>query len=117
MSWVAITLFTLREGRSIDAFRLHSLEFVRPEMMKMPSVLGFRDFAVTGTLDGSSTPWQAVEIIEVIDPTSFDADNRGEHGARITRDWLRWVDRFDVLFCHNLAAHTSTPAAEPSQPR
>lgn len=114
MGWLAITLFTLREDRSLTDFRNHSMEFVRPEMMKMPSVLGFRDYAVTGTLNGSRALWDAVEVIEISSPEAFDRDNSGPHGQRVAEDWLAWVDKFEVLFCQNLAAH---PGAGPGLKR
>lgn len=106
MSWLAITLFTLREGKALDDFRQHSIEFVRPGMMKMPSVLGFRDYAVTGTLDQRKAKWDAVEVIEISSPEAFDRDNSGPHGQQVADDWLKWVDQFEVLFCQNLAAYT-----------
>lgn len=108
MGWLAITLFTLRPERSMEDFREHTLAFVRPEMMKMPAVLGFRDYAVTGTQDGATSEWDAVEVIEITNPEAFERDNNGEHGTSITRDWLTWVDRFTVLYCENLAAHEPT---------
>jgi hypothetical protein len=111
MSWLAITLFKLRPERSVADFRAHSLESVRPGMMRLPSVLGFRDFAVTGTMAGTSPSCDAVELIEITDPASFERDNQGEQGALVTRDWLPWVESFEVLYCRNLAALGADGAA------
>jgi hypothetical protein len=105
LGWLAITLFTLRPERSMADFRQHTLDFVRPRMVMMPAVLGFRDYAVTGTQSGATAEWDAIEVIEITNPEAFERDNSGPHGAAITEDWLTWVEQFTVLFCENLAAH------------
>lgn len=64
-----------------------SLEFVRPEMMKMPSVLGFRDYAVTGTLGGGEAPRDAIKVIDLSSPEAFERENSGSYGQRIAADW------------------------------
>jgi hypothetical protein len=96
----------------MEDVRQHTLEFVRPRMMMMPAVLGFRDYAVIGTQSGATAEWDGVEVIEISTPEAFERDNNGPHGAAITTDWLTWIDRFTVLFCENLAAHVPAGSAE-----
>lgn len=100
--WLAITLFNLRLGVSVDGYRQYSRTFIRPGMRAMPSVLGFRDFEGRRLLDGNASPWQLVEAIEITSPEEFLRDNESMPGKAVADDWATWVADFRVVVCKDL---------------
>lgn len=101
--------FALRDDRSLPAFREHSLELVRPEMMKMPFVLGFCDYAVAGTRGGGEAPRDAIEVIDLSSPEAFEWENSGPYVQRIPADWRASAEDVEVPFCMNPAAFSERP--------
>ncbi len=100
--WLAITLFNLRPGASVESYRQYTRTFVRPGMRAMPSVLGFRDFEGLQLLDGSASPWGLVEVIEISSPEEFVRDNESMPGKAVADDWATWVEDFRVVVCRDL---------------
>ena len=101
---IAVTLFTLKQGRTVDEYVDYSNSFIKPGMFAMPSVEGFRDFAVRETYDGREPSAQLVEVIEITDVASFKRDNETEPGSSVARDWATWCESFEVLFCDEIVA-------------
>lgn len=100
--WLAITLFNLLAGRDVDSYRRYSDDFIRPGMLAMPSVVGFRDYEALQWLDSSASPWQLVEVIEITSPKEFVHDNETMPGKAVADDWSTWVSDFKVLVCKDL---------------
>lgn len=101
-AWVAITLFNLAPGRDVGRYRQYSDAVIRPGMRAMPSVVRFRDYEAVRLLDGTTSPWQLVEIIEITSPEEFLRDNETLPGKAVADDWATWVAEFKVLVCGDL---------------
>jgi hypothetical protein len=98
---LAITLFRLADGRTVEDYRAFSLQTVRPGMLTMPSVLGFLDHRVVGgltALDG----WELVEVIVIGSRGAFEHEN-ATIGAALATEWETWVADFRVFFLEDLA--------------
>jgi hypothetical protein len=98
---IAITLFTLRPGRTVEQYRDFARDVIRPGMVRMPAVLGFLDYEVVGSLEDDDGI-ELVELIEITSPDDFNRDNEGPVGAPIAEQWLEWVTSFRVLFVRDL---------------
>ena len=101
---IALTLFRLQDGRTIDDYVEYSQRFIRPGMLAMPSVLAFRDFTVAESYDGATPSAQLVEVIDITDAASFKRDNESGPGAEVAVDWATWCATFEVLFCEEIPA-------------
>jgi hypothetical protein len=95
---VAVTLFTLAEGRSLEDYRRFSREFIGPGMLELPSVLGFRDGTALRQMGGDSARWHGVEVIEISSPEAFEADHEVAPGKDVAARWREWIDRYEVTF-------------------
>lgn len=98
----AFTLFNLKPGASRDAYEMWSLEQVHPRMLKMPSVLSFRDYRVIGAMGGGEPHYQLVEEIEITNPEEFERDNAEGDGATLAEEWQEWVSDFVVIYCREI---------------
>ena len=98
----AFTLFNLKSGKSLDDYEKWSLEQVHPRMLKMPSVLAFRDYRVTGAMGGGETRYQLVEEIEIMNPEEFERDNAEGDGLALAKEWQSWVADFTVIYCQEI---------------
>lgn len=96
----AFTLFNLKSNITPEEYRKWSLEQVHPRMIKMPSVLGFRDYQVGGTMAGGRLPYQFVEEIEITDPAEFERDNSQGDAAALAEEWQSRVSDFTVIYCY-----------------
>lgn len=99
----ALTLFNLKEDKEIAAYKAWSLKEVHPRMMRMPSVLEFRDYEVTGTMGGNAAPYQLVEEIVITSPEEFERDNAEGDGAVLAAEWQQWVADFVVIYCDEIS--------------
>lgn len=99
---VAITLFRLAPGLTVEQYRAFSLETVREGMMRMPAVTGFLDLAVVDSLTGTDG-WELVEIIQITSRADFIRDN-DTIGAALAAEWEERVADFRVLFLSDLAS-------------
>lgn len=106
-TYFALTLFQLKEGRSIEAYRAFALDYIRPRMLDMDAVLGFVDVEVVDHLVATDG-WQLVEIMHITSPTDFNRDNEAPAGAAVAAHWEEWVEDFRVLFVRDLAASPSS---------
>lgn len=97
---VAITLFRLRDGVTVDDYRVFSRRTVRPGMRRLPSVLGFLDLAVVGGLTATDG-WELVEVILISSRVAFEHEN-ATAGAGLASTWEGWVADFRVLFLEDL---------------
>lgn len=97
---LALTLFRLKPGLTTEQYRAFSLKTVRDGMMTMPSVTGFLDLAVTGSLTGADE-WDLIEIIAIVSQAEFIRDN-STIGAGLAAEWEEWVEDFRVLFLTDL---------------
>ncbi|PZE26062.1 MULTISPECIES: hypothetical protein [unclassified Curtobacterium] len=97
---LALTLFRLAPGRSVEEYRAFSLQIVRDGMLRMPAVEGFLDLEVTGSLTGADG-WDLVEIIQISSRADFIRDN-DTIGAGLAAEWEEWVADFRVLFLTDL---------------
>jgi hypothetical protein len=95
---IALTLFKLKKEKTAPEYVLYSQDVIKQAMAAMPSVKGFRDAVVIGTLDGSPSQWDLVEIIDVTSAGEFARDNAEPPGSEAAADWLSWVDNYVVLF-------------------
>lgn len=100
-----IALFRLKPDRELDDYRRFSHEYIRPNMIKIPSVVRFTDWSVSRTLDGQSSRWQVAEVFEVTDHDTFIADNQRGIGLEIAERWAEWVEEFEVLLCEDLVTN------------
>jgi hypothetical protein len=98
----AFTLFNIKSHISAEEYRKWSLEQVHPRMLKMPSVLGFRDYEIGGIMGGGQTPYQFVEEIEITNPEDFERDNAQGDGAALAEEWQSRVSDFTVIYCHEI---------------
>ena len=98
----AFTLFNLKSNITSDEYRRWSLEQVHPRMLKMPSVLAFRDYQVGSTMGGGQSQYQFVEEIEITNPEEFERDNAQGDGAALAEEWQSRVSDFTVIYCHEL---------------
>ncbi|GAA3932205.1 hypothetical protein [Microbacterium soli] len=96
---LALTLFRLRPGVTVEEYVDYSNSFIKPGMLAMPSVRGFRDFRVLSRYDGSTSQTELIEVIEIESIEAFKHDNETGSGGEVAADWAGWVDDFDVLFC------------------
>ncbi len=99
---LALTLFRLKAGHTVQEYRAYTESTIRPGMNAMPSVLGFRDFEVTGVMAGSGGGWQLIEVIEITSEEDFERDNAQPPGKHVADDWATWVEEFTVLWCQEL---------------
>lgn len=100
--YFALTLFSLKPGRTIEGYRAFALDFIRPRMIEMDAVLGFVDVEVVDHLAGDDG-WQFVEIMHISSPEDFKRDNESAEGAITAAAWNEWVESFRVLFVRDLA--------------
>ena len=99
---LALTLFRLKPGRTVEEYREYTVSTIRPGMNAMPSVLGFRDLEITGVMAGSDGGWQLIELIEITSEAEFEQDNTQPPGKDVADDWATWVEEFSVLWCREL---------------
>lgn len=104
---LAITLFRLRDGVTVEDYRDFSLRTVRPGMLTMPSVLGFLDHRVVGGLTAVDG-WELVEVIVISSRTAFEHEN-ATAGAALAAEWEGWVADFRVLFLEDLDPAAARP--------
>lgn len=97
---IALTIFRLKPGLTLEQYRAFSLETVRDGMLKMPAVEGFLDLAVIGSLTATDG-WDLVELIQITSRTDFVRDNE-TIGAALAAEWEEWVADFHVLFLEDL---------------
>lgn len=95
---VAITLFTLAEGRSLDDYERFAREFIGPRMLELPSVHGFRDGRAVRQMGGAPAGWDGLEVIEISSPEAFEADHEVSPGKDVAARWLDWIDTYEVTF-------------------
>jgi hypothetical protein len=98
----AFTLFNLKPGKNLDDYEVWSLQQVHPRMLKMPSVLAFRDYRVTGAMGGGEVRYQLVEEIEITTPEEFEQDNAEGDGLALAKEWQGWVGEFTVIYCQDI---------------
>ncbi len=98
----AFTLFNIKPNVPIEEYRRWSLEQVHPRMLRMPSVLAFRDYEVGDIAWGGQSPYQFVEEIEISSPEEFERDNNEGDGAVLAQEWQSRVSNYVVIFCHEL---------------
>lgn len=101
---LAITLFRLVPERSVEEYVAYSDAVIKPGMMAMPAVTGFRDFRVLESYDGAEPSATLVELIEIESIAAFKRDNESEPGASVAAGWATWVSSFEVLFCAEMPA-------------
>lgn len=99
---LALTLFRLAPGRSVEEYRAYSRTRLREQMLTLPSVLGFRDLEISGLMAGEPQGWDLVEVIEIAGPAAFEADHRDGPGKATAEEWSTWVSSHCVLYCHDL---------------
>lgn len=95
---VAITLFTLAEGRTLDDYERFSREDLGPRMLELPSVVGFRDGRSVRQMGGATAVWDGLEVIEITSPEAFEADHEVAPGKDVAVTWMEWIDRYEVTF-------------------
>lgn len=103
-----IALFRLKPDRTIGAYREWSLSHVRPIMRRMDSVISFRDFQVTGSMDDETSPHELCEIIEITDVAQFELDNSTVEGETLAGEWQSWLREWTVLYLQDLEAPEDT---------
>ena len=96
--YVAITLFTLAEGRSLDDYERFAREFIGPRMLELPSVRGFRDGRASRQMGGDPAVWDGLEVIEITSPEEFEADHEVSPGKDVAARWMEWIDTYEVTF-------------------
>lgn len=96
---LAITLFRLQPERTLQEYVEFSEAVIKPGMMAMPAVAGFRDFHVLESYDGAAPSATLVELIEIESVAAFKRDNETEPGASVAAEWATWVSSFEVIFC------------------
>jgi hypothetical protein len=97
-----VSYFALAEGDTIEAYRTWSLEYVRPVMNAMPSVVTFLDFAVTGSMDAGGESWDGCEVIEVTDFAAFERDNAEGEGGRLAEAWRERLSSWSIGYLEDL---------------
>lgn len=96
MSRYVVTYFALADGDTIESYREWALEYVRPVMRAMPSVLHFMDGAVVGAMGAGGPTWDACELIEVSDFAAFEQDNQEGEGGTLARLWRERLDSWSI---------------------
>lgn len=97
---VALTLFRLRPGITVEQYRAFSLDTVRAGMLRMPAVEGFLDLEVVGSLTGTDG-WEVVELILITSRAAFIHDN-DTIGSALATSWEEWVADYRVVFLRDL---------------
>ena len=98
---LALTLFRLKPGRTVDDYRAYTEAKLHDGMNAMPSVVRFRDLAITGAMAGSAD-WDLVELIDITSPEDFEQDHVGPPGKDVADEWATWVEDYVVLWCDPL---------------
>ena len=99
---VAVALFSLKEGRTVEGYRELSREVIRPGMAKMPSVTGFMDYDVAGSMSESTEGWELAEVVQITSAEEFERDNTQMPGKAVADVWNEWVDKSLVLYLREL---------------
>lgn len=95
---IAVTLFTLAEGRTREEYRRFSKEVIGPGMLQLASVKGFLDGTALRQMGGADAEWDGMELIEITSPEDFEADHEVAPGKDVAASWNEWVDRFEVTY-------------------
>ena len=98
----AYTLFNLKSDKNPVEYRQWALTEVHPRMLKMSSVLAFRDYQVVGAMNGAQPQYEFVEEIEITTPEAFEGDHVGGDGEKLAKEWLTWVSDFTVIYCREI---------------
>jgi len=99
-----VTYFALKDDDSIASYAAWSLDYVRPVMHTMPSVLSFLDFSVVGSMDEGGKVWDGCEIIEVTDFDGFERDNAEGEGAVLAQLWRDRLAAWSIGYMSDLAS-------------
>jgi hypothetical protein len=99
-----VSYFALAEGDTITSYRQWSIEYVRPVMNAMPSVITFLDFAVTGSMDEGGAGWDGCEIIEVTEFAAFEKDNAEGQGGVLAGEWRERLASWSIGYLEDLEA-------------
>lgn len=99
---LALTLFRLKPGRTVDEYRAYTEAKLHDGMNAMPSVVRFRDLEITGAMVGSTAGWDLVELIDVTSPADFERDHEGPPGKDVADEWSTWIEDYTVLWCDPL---------------
>lgn len=95
---VAITLFTLAEGRTLDDYERFAREFIGPRMLELPSVQRFLDGRALRQMGGAPAGWDGLEVIEITSPEAFEADHEVSPGKDVAARWMEWIATYEVTF-------------------
>ena len=101
-SLVAVALFRMKPGRTVEEYREFAHKVVRPGMARMPSVTGFMDYAVSGSMTPSDGGWQLAEVVQVTSAAEFERDNQEMPGLLIAQQWNEWVEEALVVYLAEL---------------
>jgi len=96
--YVAITLFTLADGCTLDEYERFARDFIGPRMLELPSVRGFRDGRSVRKMGGAAAGWDGLEVIEITSPAEFEDDHEVEPGKAVAARWMEWIDSYEVTF-------------------
>lgn len=99
---VAITLFRMKPGHTVDEYRAFAHQVIRPGMAKMPSVTGFMDYWITGSMTPTDGGWQLAEIVRITSAAEFERDNQELPGLLIAQQWNEWVEEALVIYLAEL---------------
>ncbi len=95
---VAVTMFRLDSGRTLDDYERFSREIIGPGMLELPSVLAFRDGTARCQMGGEPAVWDGLEVIEISSPEEFEADHEVVPGKDVAARWMDWIDTFEVTY-------------------
>lgn len=113
MSRFVVTYFSLAERDTIESYRQWSLEYVRPVMRAMPSVIDFVDAAVVGSMDNDGPHWDGCELIKVSDFAAFESDNQTGAGGTLARLWRERLDSWSIGYLEDLEGVAPVATNEP----
>mgnify|MGYP007055519165 CR=1 FL=1 len=99
---MVVALFNLKPGRTVKEYQEFAHDVIRPGMVKMPSVVEFMDYSVSGSLTPTDGGWQLAEIIRINSTEQFEIDNAEMPGLSIAQQWNEWVKDTLVIYLDEL---------------
>jgi hypothetical protein len=87
-----VVLFNLLSDTDVEAYESWAKETDLPTVNGLDSVDKFEVLKVSGTFDGSASPYQYVEIIDVPDMEAFGADVGSETVQKVAAEFQKFAD-------------------------
>jgi hypothetical protein len=98
-----VVLFNLLSDADAEKYEAWAKQTDLPTVNALDSVDAFDVLKVTGTFDGSASPYQYVEIIDVPDMEAFGADAGSETVQKVASEFRAFADNPVFMLTEALA--------------